>query len=83
MVPFKTIKQREKEAITEALSLTSGNKTRAAGLLGVSIKTLYNKLHEYGMNEDLIRKTQSRVENDVKPDVNSDNNNDVVTILKD
>lgn len=60
MTSFKTLKQREKDAIMEALALTSGNKTQASRLLGVSIKTLYNKIHEYGLSGELIRSVPSK-----------------------
>jgi DNA-binding NtrC family response regulator len=37
----------ERELILQTLSATSQNKTRAAELLGISLKTLHNKLKEY------------------------------------
>ena len=39
----------EKEHILKALDYFNGNKTRAAKSLGITIKTLYNKLHRYGI----------------------------------
>lgn len=42
-----TIAEMEREAIIKTLRHTEGNKTRAAELLGVSIRTLRNKLNEY------------------------------------
>jgi DNA-binding NtrC family response regulator len=43
-----TLEQMEKELITRTIEFTGGNKTRAAHVLGVSPKTLYNKLERYG-----------------------------------
>jgi DNA-binding NtrC family response regulator len=37
----------ERELIVQTLAATSQNKTRAAELLGISLKTLHNKLKEY------------------------------------
>lgn len=43
-----TIHELEKRYILKALLHFGGNKTQAANALGITIKTLYNKLHEYG-----------------------------------
>ncbi len=40
---------QEKEKIIEALERAHGNKTRAARLLQIDRKTLYNKIHLYGI----------------------------------
>ncbi len=45
---MKTIAEMEREMILERLTYFEGNKTQAALSLGITIKTLYNKLHEYG-----------------------------------
>lgn len=42
-----TIAELEKEAIRRTLAQTEGNRTRTAELLGISIRTLRNKLQEY------------------------------------
>ncbi|MBW1709897.1 MAG: sigma-54-dependent Fis family transcriptional regulator [Deltaproteobacteria bacterium] len=42
-----TIKEMEKELIEQALVETNGNRTHAAGILGISVRTLRNKLAEY------------------------------------
>ena len=39
----------EKQAILHAINHTKGNRTHAAKLLGISIRTLRNKLNEYGV----------------------------------
>ncbi len=42
-----TVDAVERELIPQTLAATSQNKTRAADLLGISLKTLHNKLKEY------------------------------------
>jgi DNA-binding NtrC family response regulator len=49
MVPIGTsLAESERNIIFATLDRCGGNKTRAAEVLGVSLKTLYNRLHEYG-----------------------------------
>jgi DNA-binding NtrC family response regulator len=43
-----TVDQAEKALILRTLEHTKNNKTRAAEILGISLKTLHNKLKEYG-----------------------------------
>ncbi|MGB9711289.1 MAG: helix-turn-helix domain-containing protein, partial [Thermodesulfovibrio sp.] len=43
------IKSLEKKAIIEALKKTGSNKKLAAQLLGISLRTLYNKIKEFGL----------------------------------
>ncbi len=43
-----TVGEAEKMLILKTLEATSNNKTRAAEILGISLKTLHNKLKEYG-----------------------------------
>lgn len=42
-----TVQDMEKTLILETLKATNNNRTNAAKLLGISIRTLRNKLHEY------------------------------------
>ncbi len=45
-----TVAELEKQLIMETLKFTNNNRTRAAELLGISIRTLRNKLNEYREN---------------------------------
>jgi DNA-binding NtrC family response regulator len=46
-----TVEEAEKGLILRTLEHTRNNKTRAAEILGISLKTLHNKLKEYGGKE--------------------------------
>lgn len=46
--PGLTVAEAERRLILETLTFTQNNKTRAAEILGISLKTLHNKLKEYG-----------------------------------
>jgi DNA-binding NtrC family response regulator len=48
----KTLRDIEKEMICNTLSRVDGNKTKAAKLLGISVRTLWNKVNEYEMIEN-------------------------------
>ncbi len=43
-----TVDEAERQLIMKTLESTHNNKTRAAEILGISLKTLHNKLKEYG-----------------------------------
>jgi transcriptional regulator with PAS, ATPase and Fis domain len=47
-----TVEEAEKGLILRTLEHTHNNKTRAAEILGISLKTLHNKLKEYGANKE-------------------------------
>jgi DNA-binding NtrC family response regulator len=48
---IKTLKAVEKTLICETLNHMDGNKTKAAKMLGISVRTLWNKVNEYGMTD--------------------------------
>lgn len=54
--PGMTVSQAEKLLIMKTLEFTGQNRTRAAEMLGISIRTLRNKLNEYreGIHEEHI-----------------------------
>ena len=47
----EAVAEAERAAVLAALTAAKGNKAEAARLLGVSYKTLFNKLHEHGVQE--------------------------------
>jgi DNA-binding NtrC family response regulator len=47
-----TLDELEKGHIMSTLENLSGNKTKTAKVLGITVKTLYNKLHSYGVEFD-------------------------------
>ncbi len=46
-MPTVSLKEMEKNVIFRALDQTDGNRTHAAEMLGISVRTLRNKLNEY------------------------------------
>lgn len=56
----------EKRHIQRVLASTGGNKTRAARILGIDTKTLYNKLKSYRSSEAVARKRLMGQPNSVK-----------------
>jgi DNA-binding NtrC family response regulator len=49
-----TVEEAEKQLILKTLNATGNNKTKAAEILGISLKTLHNKLKEYGRVQDVV-----------------------------
>jgi two-component system response regulator HydG len=47
-----TLKEAERKLIINALAKSKGNKSLAAQMLGISRKSLYKKLDDYGINAD-------------------------------
>ena len=45
LVPGMTVDEAEQKLIVATLEASGGNKTRAAEMLGISLKTLHNKLN--------------------------------------
>ena len=54
-----TVDEAERLLIVKTLASTNNNKTRAAEILGISLKTLHNKLKEYSQSR-LRRSEQPR-----------------------
>jgi len=46
-IPSGSLKELEQKAIYQTLDRTEGNRTHAAQILGISVRTLRNKLNEY------------------------------------
>ena len=44
---YPTLEEIEREVILDRLSKTSGNRTQAAGTLGIGLRTLQRKIREY------------------------------------
>lgn len=49
-LPLMSLEAMERHMIQKALATTDGNRTRAAEILGISVRTLRNKLHEYAQD---------------------------------
>ncbi|HYL91861.1 MAG TPA: sigma-54 dependent transcriptional regulator [Alphaproteobacteria bacterium] len=54
-----TVEAAEKMLILKTLAATNNNKTKAAEILGISLKTLHNKLKEYGNSAGLAGEAAS------------------------
>jgi DNA-binding NtrC family response regulator len=48
-LPGITLEEMERRLILQTLEQVNGNRTRAADMLGVSVRTIRNKLSQYGI----------------------------------
>ncbi|RKX60081.1 MAG: sigma-54-dependent Fis family transcriptional regulator [Thermodesulfobacteriota bacterium] len=55
-IEIKPLHELEREAILKALKITKGNRTKAAELLGITVRTLRNKLKQY-QQQGFLKKT--------------------------
>jgi DNA-binding NtrC family response regulator len=55
-----TVDEAERRLIVRTLEMTRNNKTRAAEILGISLKTLHNKLKEYGAAAAMAEAAEDR-----------------------
>jgi DNA-binding NtrC family response regulator len=60
-----TVGEAERLLILKTLESTNNNKTRAAEILGISLKTLHNKLKEYGSSESARQSSPENNEENV------------------
>lgn len=51
-----TLRELETHHIEYAMLVLGANKTKVAEALGITVKTLYNKLQEYGLKEKYTQK---------------------------
>ncbi|MFQ5637504.1 MAG: sigma-54-dependent transcriptional regulator [bacterium] len=56
IVVGKTLYEIEKEVIFKTLQLTDNNKTQAAQMLGISLKTMHNKLNKYYLEKEVSKR---------------------------
>jgi len=52
--PDVSIKEMERVMVISALQRYSGNKTHTAIALGMTVKTLYNKISVYGITQNMF-----------------------------
>lgn len=58
--PLLTLEEMEKRQVLRALEITNQNRTRAANLLKISVRTLRNKLHQYRAEDPTLVLTLAR-----------------------
>ena len=54
IVPGMTLREVEKRLILSTLNAENNNRTRASEILGISVRTLRNKLNEYKENMEAL-----------------------------
>ncbi len=62
MLEIKTLEQVEKDHILFAMGVHGGDKKVVARVLGCTVKTLYNKLEQYGEKEKWKATSDHRTE---------------------
>ncbi len=60
IAPGTTVREMERQLICSTLEKTGGNRTQAARLLGISLRTLRNKLNEAGARSRAEKVAQAR-----------------------
>ena len=55
--------ESEKAIIRSTLNYVSGNKSRAAEILGIGRKTLHRKIHDFGMEQEFLKSAQQESNN--------------------
>ncbi len=61
--PGMTMREMERQLIKRTLDGTGGNRTQAARVLGISLRTLRNKLNEFGLQDRPAKFAQCRAQN--------------------
>ena len=59
---FASLDDAERALITATLRAVGGSKAEAARILGISLKTIYNRLHAYGDTEMIARRAAQPTE---------------------
>lgn len=54
-----TMKDMERDLIIKTLRETGGNRTKAAQLLGISVRTIRNKIKEFGITDQVVNRLSS------------------------
>jgi len=51
--PGTSLRDVERQLFESTLKATGGNRTRTADMLGISVRTVRNRIREYGLKEKL------------------------------